>query len=305
MGAAAGSKPYSKVLSFLAGVGIWTEPQQKLLLKLKEAMLPVEEEREQFEQRWWTDTGRDRHRDTEWRMEGILWMISVNPHSPLTSGLTSSDLDDHCCHGDWQNKCDTSLLPPPPTHPCIWVMKWMWPQDQHAAILAKNQYFSPMSCIRPVSCNISIHMCTQSTLILPVCVCVRVREEKNAPLKQSLFLIQRRRKRASWLNKDWMSVYDGGFFVVLFCFSLNSVSHYCAEPQAVRGKIRTRATLPEPRGPQEPRGVSTLMEAWASLEQIARWGQKHTATTAPLCKLLAALSLTYTNVFPSSYSVLK
>lgn len=108
----------------------------------------------------------------------------------------------------------------------------------------------------------------------------------TAPLTQSLFLIQRRRKGASWLNTDWMSVYDGGFFffffLVLFRFSLNSVSHYCAQPQAVRGKNQTRATVPKPRGPQEPRGVHTLMEAWASLEHIAWWGQKHTATTAPL-----------------------
>lgn len=61
----------------------------------------------------------------------------------------------------------------------------MWPQDQHAAILAKNQYFFPLSCIGPVSCNISIHMCAQSTLILPVGVCVCAREEKNVALNKS------------------------------------------------------------------------------------------------------------------------
>lgn len=63
----------------------------------------------------------------------------------------------------------------------------MWPQDQHAAILAKNQYFFPLSRIGPVSCNISIHMCAHSTLILPVCVhrmCVCA-EEKNVALKKS------------------------------------------------------------------------------------------------------------------------
>lgn len=49
--------------------------------------------------------------------------------------------------------------------------KWMWPQDQHAAILAKNQYFPPLSCIGPASCNISIHTWAQSALILPGCVC--------------------------------------------------------------------------------------------------------------------------------------
>lgn len=42
-------------------------------------------------------------------------LISVNPDSPLTSGLTSSDLDDPRCHGNWQNKCDTPP-PPAPTH---------------------------------------------------------------------------------------------------------------------------------------------------------------------------------------------
>lgn len=57
----------------------------------------------------------------------------------------------------------------------------------------------------------------------------------TAPLKQSLFLKQRRRKRANWLNTDWVSVEDGEGFVVLLWFSLNSASHYCAEHQAVRG----------------------------------------------------------------------
>ena len=127
----------------------------------------------------------------------------------------------------------------------------------------------------------------------------------TAPLKQSLFLIPRRRKRASWLNTDWMSVEDGGVFVVLFllffkfCFSL-----LCRASSSEGRKKRTRATVLEPRGPQEPWGVPTLMEAWASLEQIAWWGQEHTATTVPLLQTPnSTLTDKYRqqNVFPPDY----
>lgn len=69
-------------------------------------------------------------------------------------------------------------------------------------------------------------------------------------------------------------------------------------------KNQTRATVPEPRGPQEPRGVPTLMEVWASLERIAWWGQMYTATTALLLQTPSS-TLTdkhrHQNTFPSSY----
>ena len=167
MGAAGGSVPHSKVLSkvFLADVGIWTRPQQKMVRGGKRSADACG--RGESAPRAGVMDGRGERQ----RVEGISWMISVNTYSPLISGLTSSDSDDPCCHGDWQNKCDTSLLPLPPI--CEW-WKWMWPRDQHAVILAQNQYFFPLSCIGPVSCNISIHTCAQSTLILPVCVCVCV-----------------------------------------------------------------------------------------------------------------------------------
>lgn len=121
--------------------------------------------------------------------------------------------------------------------------KWMWPRDQHAAILAKNQYFFSLSCIGPVSCNISIHMCAQSTLILPVCVscvcmCVHVREEKNVALNKScpsclncsiktIFVFDTEKKKKSKLTVHRLdvSLRWRGFccFVLLFfkfCFSL-------------------------------------------------------------------------------------
>lgn len=165
-------------------------------------------EEEQSEQRWWTDTRRDRGKERrpflEWffspQQPDLLWLV----WSWLSWGLTK--------------QVDTSLLFPPVSE----RRKWMWPRDQHAAILAKNQYFFPLSCIASLSCNISIHMCAQSTLILHVCVCARVCVQQGkrkmfhwtkaaqpvwtAPLKQSLFLIRRRRKGASWLNTGWMSV---------------------------------------------------------------------------------------------------
>lgn len=189
---------------FPADVGHWTWPQWKT------------EGKTSVWSTMWTEV-MERHREKQRESEGWrafhVMLISVNPDSPFTGDLTSSDLDDPCCHGDWQNKCDTCLLF---LRVCEW-WKWMWPQDQHAAILAKNQYWFSVCCTGPVSCNISIHMCTHSTLILPVdvsCVCACEGEKHwtkaahcvwTAPLKQSLFLIQRR-KRASWLNTDWMSV---------------------------------------------------------------------------------------------------
>lgn len=115
---------------------------------------------------WAEVMDRCREGQTDLRVEGFPWMISASTDSPLISGLTSSDLDDPCCHGD---KTSVTLF---------WFFlpvseqwKWMWLQDQHAAILAKNQYVFPLSCIGPVSCNISIHTCMQATLILPACVC--------------------------------------------------------------------------------------------------------------------------------------
>lgn len=59
-------------------------------------------------------TQRDPGRETKkvWRVFHVM-LISVNPHSPLTGNLTSSDLDDPCCHGNWKNKHDTPLLSAP------------------------------------------------------------------------------------------------------------------------------------------------------------------------------------------------
>ena len=142
--------------------------------------------------------------------------------------------------------------------------------------MAKNRYFFPLSCIGPVSCNISIHTCAQSTLIPPVCVCVcvRARKEKNVALNKScpvclncsiktIFVFDTEEQKKGELTEHRLDVSGRWRGFLLFClaFSLNSGSHYCAEPQAVRGKKRTGATAPEPRGPQEPRGVPTLMEA--------------------------------------------
>lgn len=161
----------------------------------------------------------------------------------------------------------------------------MWPRDQRAAVLAKYPYFSPQPCVGPVGCNISIHMCTNP----PECVCACQRRKETLPRNKSssaclncsiktIFVCdpeEERRSRLTACQSETERV-----LLFWFDFPLNSVSHYCAQPQAVR--TRTRATVPEPRGPQEPWGVPTLMEAWASLEQIAWWGQKRSATTALL-----------------------
>jgi len=78
-----------------------------------EVLIPVELETEQFKRQRRSDGKNkgDTHRETEserWRAFHVM-LISVNPHSPLTSKLTSSDLDDPCCHGNWKNKYDTPL----------------------------------------------------------------------------------------------------------------------------------------------------------------------------------------------------
>lgn len=77
MGAAAGSAPHSKALSkvCLADVGIWTGAEHKM-----------------FREGRGSETGTE----TE-GAEGSVW---VNTASPPIGGLTSSDLDDPCCHGD-------------------------------------------------------------------------------------------------------------------------------------------------------------------------------------------------------------
>lgn len=139
-----------------------------------------------------------------------------------------------------------------------------------------------------------------------MCAFVHVREEKNVALNKScpvclncsiktIFVFDTEEEKKSKLTEHGLdvSLRWRGFccFVLIFfkfCFSLlSSLKQWEGVGE------ETRATVPEPRGPQEPWGVPTLMEAWASLEQIAWWGQKHTATTAPL--LLAAPSQTNTD----------
>lgn len=191
----------------------------------------------------------------------------------------------------------TSVTPHHHQHHHIWVMKInVAPGSTRSHIGKKSILFPPLSCLGPVNCNISIHMCARSALIPPPTplfvwvACVRVRKrKKNVALNKScpvclncsiktIFVFDTDKEKQSKLTEHRLhvSLRLRGFccFVLLFfkfCFSL-----LCrASSSEGEKKTQTRATVPEPRGPQEPQGVPTLMEAWASLEQIAWWGQKH------------------------------
>lgn len=137
-------------------------------------------------------------------------------------------------------------------------------------------------------------MCTLCTNPTPhpsvSCMCACEEEKKNVALNKScpvclncsiktIFVFDTDKEKQSKLTEHRLhvSLRLRGFccFVLLFfkfCFSLLCRA---SSSEGEKKKTRTRATVPEPRGPQEPQGVPTLMEAWASLEQIAWWGQKH------------------------------
>lgn len=86
------------------------------------------------------DGHTERPTDRElWRAFHVM-LISVNPDSPLTSGLTSSDLDDPRCHGNWQNKCDT---PPPPAPPHLSDENECGPRINTQPYWQKINTFSP------------------------------------------------------------------------------------------------------------------------------------------------------------------
>lgn len=61
--------------------------------------------------RWWTETQKETGKKEGWRAFHVT-LISLDPHLPLASRVTSSDWDDPRCHGNWQNKGDTPLLSP-------------------------------------------------------------------------------------------------------------------------------------------------------------------------------------------------
>lgn len=176
--------------------------------------------------RWWTDGLR--HRNGEWRVQGISY--NIDSHEPTSTAWpcltrmirvameTGKTRMTHLCSfhppstvSD-QNECGPGINTQP---------YWQ-----------KINTFVPSSHIWPVNCNISIHKSARAALILPVCVSVHVwgREKETlhwtkaaqsvwtAPLKQSLFSIQTRRRGESWLNTGWMSVEDGELVVVWFSF---------------------------------------------------------------------------------------
>lgn len=169
---------------------------------------------------------------TEQKKPSFAWRWFLRRHIPrLTSTMTSPDSSDPSCHRNWQNKHDTPLL----SVPVCERWKWMWPEDQHKPILAKNRWVRPAPRVGPVNWNISIHTrasyANPSHPVLCVCVCVWERLCVNARktntaalnkaaqcvwtalLKQSLFLMQtgkkkrkeKRKELADW-TQTWMSV---------------------------------------------------------------------------------------------------
>lgn len=182
---------------------------------------------------------RNRQRDREWRVEGISCNVDFSEprfashQRPDLLWLRWSRLPWKLAKQVWHS---IALLPLPLSE---W-WKWMWPQDQHASILAKNQYFFPLSCIGPVNCNISIHMCAHSTLILPVCVscvlcvhvcvCVWTRRKEKRCIEQKLPSVfellhknnlcfwyrQGEKEQADWTQTCCQSKMEG---FLLFCFA--------------------------------------------------------------------------------------